>query len=803
MRNFNEETATIFTNTMLYCPKCQQTFPDGAARFCPNDDARLLPQSAGEKTNNQIGGVFTNALNRRADETGEKFSSVPRFSQIEPTFSRRTQRRAVKNEFDFELELDELDAPDQEESFAETAQTQQTDEPIAKPQHSIVKPQDSIAELVPPPAADAEIISTDEQIFESDSNAKQTRPLDRHAPENFVGQTVQDRYRITRLVEENDGEIIYLAKDENLDGKTVVFKILPAAADDSFINKIFAEERAALTRLNHPNIAAAVESGELPSGDAYFVSELVQGETMKDYLEKGRQFDQLRAARIVRQAADALSKAHMNGILHRNLMPENIVSFTDEDGLERVKLTGFGAAQERLNDANLLYKSPEQIEGRIANIGSDNYALAVAAYQLLTDRLPFEASSAGDLLKTQREGLKIRPSEIRTDLSPTVDEIIEKALSFNSFDRYQKAQTFGDELFAEIFANASLSDETEIEPPVGEAKAEEKTEKVESPVVNKPVPIIEPKPMISEETLAAQVAEDDFNAADSGAVKATEDLPWEKRSPEPPSKPSASRSLLPILGIAALLAALIGVWYYFINRPTETPVNSANESVNQTIAPVETAPIVEPNANLAQPSPQQEIEAPPSARSITPPPDTLYFQNNKEELKNDLLKNFLGFSLYYPKDWQRNDAPKNFLDISKSAPNGLPVEQMIVTYYHSRGTFKEDETAIFPAQVKETNQSLKKILPNYEMLAEGKRTVNNGWQAYEIQFEGTGKANGKEITIWGKRLFIPTAIRGRKNGYVVTMLATSLSPDVKGIEDVGVKGELGSILETFEPNQNF
>ena len=128
---------------------------------------------------------------------------------------------------------------------------------------------------------------------------------------------------------------------------------------------------------------------------------------------------------------------------------------------------------------------------------------------------------------------------------------------------------------------------------------------------------------------------------------------------------------------------------------------------------------------------------------------------------------------------------------------------MLVGYYNSRGTYKND-AGIFPTLVKETNQTLKKIVPNYQIVSEGKKTINNGWQAYEVSFQGTGKTvNGENIKLWGKRLFIPTAIRGMKNGYVVTMLATSLSKDVKSAGDVGVKGELATVLETFEPNQTY
>ncbi|MDQ3088710.1 MAG: hypothetical protein M3Q78_08940 [Acidobacteriota bacterium] len=145
----------------------------------------------------------------------------------------------------------------------------------------------------------------------------------------------------------------------------------------------------------------------------------------------------------------------------------------------------------------------------------------------------------------------------------------------------------------------------------------------------------------------------------------------------------------------------------------------------------------------------------------------------------------------------------NFLDISKNAPNGLPIEQMLFSYYDSKGTFKDDRES-FPALVKETNEYLKKIVPNYQLVSQGEKTVNNGWRAYEAMFQGETKTTGGEkVQIGGKRLWIPAARVGMKNGYFITMLATSLSPNVKNVDDVGVKGELADILETFEPNRNF
>jgi hypothetical protein len=105
-------TITAVRNTMLHCPKCQQTYEEGAQRFCPNDNARLTPALPGDESASQTNGVFTNVLKRTNGEEADKFSSVPKFSQIEPAkFSRQVFRapansKIFKSEPELELELD-------------------------------------------------------------------------------------------------------------------------------------------------------------------------------------------------------------------------------------------------------------------------------------------------------------------------------------------------------------------------------------------------------------------------------------------------------------------------------------------------------------------------------------------------------------------------------------------------------------------------------------------------------------------------------------------------------------------------
>jgi hypothetical protein len=120
------------------------------------------------------------------------------------------------------------------------------------------------------------------------------------------------------------------------------------------------------------------------------------------------------------------------------------------------------------------------------------------------------------------------------------------------------------------------------------------------------------------------------------------------------------------------------------------------------------------------------------------------------------------------------------------------------------GTFEGDREK-FPELVEKSNKSLEGILPNYELVSEGSITVNNGWKAYEVKFKGKDpEVKGEEnVEIWGRRIWVPASRPGVSNGFVITMLATSLSEKVDSLDDVGKKGELEGILYTFEPDRNY
>ncbi len=803
---------------MLYCPKCRRTYEDGIQRFCDNDGGRLLAAPSEQKSDSQTGGVFTNLLGktRSSNDADKKINPAPRFiplNKTEESDKKLTSFPSVGRIFQSEqflkpktedlseaedsiLELDPLPFKEAEEPVLEF-------EPFPKIKEKTpsieVREKSEVQEETQKPLP--RLINPSEIASGTGSvGNRQTNPLGREAlswdnTDALLGQTVKGRYLILEeLAADDEDSLIYLAEDQIFEGKKTVVRVFMQdnfGAGD-FEEKIFAEERVSLSHLNHPNIAGVFDSGELPEGNEFIVSEFVEGKSLAEMLRQTEQFNSLRTARIIRQISYALSEAHQNGILHRNLKPENISLTVSEAGIEQVKLMNFGMSHSEITDANLAYKAPEEIERGTSTFASDIYSLAVIAFQMLTGRFPFYTDTENALRKAQRKGLTLLPTSLRLDIQPLTDKILEKALAFNASERYPKARDFGDAFFNALTTVAPWSKEDEdAEDDLLEVDEIEKQREFFV------VPAINPKDILVEESpITADIhitPKDQTENAEIAEVKATEDLAWEKRSPEPPKTGSAWRGGLAILGVVALLLTIWGASRLFLNRSNQT-----DNSQNQETTPVSPTENIQDNSRTSG-----DADIAPEARVQKTPPNTRRFQNNRENLSETLAKNFLGFEIFYPQDWTKNPTDTNFLDVSRSDSSGFPIEQMIVTRYESRGTMTLDKPN-FPKLVEKSNQDLKKSLgESYKVISEGEAVIQNGrWKVYAVKFQSSGvNKKGDKVTVWGKRLWLPVQRAGVQNGFVITLLATSLSDSVKSVEDVGTQGELANVLETFEPEQ--
>jgi len=803
---------------MLYCPKCQQKYEDGTQLFCVADETKLVPTLASGKSFNQTGGVFANILSRAAPvEADDNYSTAPETGGKQPARIRQPAFRPpagkmFKDERQVAAEIKNNPPPKlrkpvekplltQSERIVEAPSEKITEKPVEKP---IEKPVQTIRKS-PRIVKPSEIVHSQAPLGDRRTNPPGREALTRKNTDVLRGQTVKSRYFITEKIEEDETSVAFLADDKIGGGKKVMVRVLMNEnADDYFTNKIFAEERVSLSHVNHPNVAGVIDSGALPEGKPFIITEYVEGKSVGEMLERNGQFNLLRAARIIRQASYALSAVHQNGILHRSLSAENIILTVSENGSESIKLTNFGVSKGKADRENIACKAPEQVEGKTPTAAADIYSLAAVAYLMLTDRQPSDAVSVPRLLKSQRQGLKDAPSNLRGGVPPVVDEILKKGLAFDPAARYGKASEFGDAFFNALTTSgifeADRAEEPEIIKINEESSATKSALEPEAAFLDTDLQSSKPEKALAAPAASTILPAENEKKSEAGKVISTTDLTVNRHSPESTPKPGKNRVLtaLALVGAIVILSALV-LGYYAYKNGSSNPESVSPQAVNPPEQAVNNA------AALQEPVPvADEIEAPPPPpRSLPPPPEAVYFENSKQKLKPDAAKNFLGFSLYYPKSWRRNEAKNNFLDISKNASTGTPIEQMLVSHYDSKGTFEADKE-IFPTLVKETNSTLKSLVPNYKLISGGEKTVNNGWRAYEVKFTGAGKtAKGEDIKLWGRRLFVPAARAGMKNGYVLTMLATSLSPEVKSIEDVGVKGDLHTVLYSFEPNRNF
>lgn len=752
----------------MRCPKCGQIYVEGSQRFCDMDGARLLSgniQSFGE-ARQRIFATILPVVDHRSTATLEH----DEISEPLPV-------TMINGPFDDKVSGDFFDADGDDEAAQNGSNGSNG--------HIIEKVNDV-------PRSLGRRVTLDEippGHIEIDKNGDREHPsivnpaFDPDRPESFLGKVVKGRYTVVDLLGDDDSGCAFLGEDRLDDARPVMVRILASAEIDEVTAHIFAEERISLSHLNHPNVVRVFDSGELADGSTFLISEHIDGLTVADVLHINGQMDADRVARIIRQAGVGLGGVHKQGILHRDLRAEDLVLYRSDDEPETVKLLNFGVSDGSPKDENLGYKAPEVLEGKIPTTASDIYSLGVIAYMMLTATLPFEYRSKKDLLERERDGLSSLPTSFRRDLGPVVDQVFEKVLAPEPLKRYVTSRDFGEALYTALtvgskdFARDEMASFSSTRIPVIVARNGDVSDK-------------------------AAVADPHSHGHEGDLAAKSGEAAWARRSPEPPKEPGRKwiNAVIIAIGVLALIAA--GVWYYLLSQQHEPAV---------TIPPEQALPAASIDPASQRPDGTIEIEVPPLPRHISQPPNTDYFQNSRQNLKGDLLRNFVGFIVYYPKSW-RSAGPEEsalpggrgkFLDISVDDQNGELKEQLLISYYPSTGTYTADALK-FPELSREANETLKKLIPNYQLVSEGESSVNGGWRAYEVKFQGSGvSVDGKRLLVWGRRLFIPAGRPGVRAGFEITMLATSNTDNVHSVEDVGNQGELAQIFETFEPSQNF
>lgn len=260
--------------------------------------------------------------------------------------------------------------------------------------------------------------------------------------DQYIGKMLDNRYEILERIGTGGMAIVYKAKCHRLN-RLVAIKILKSdlAQNEEFRRRFNAESQA-VAQLSHPNIVSVYDVSR--GGDMeYIVMELIDGITLKQYMEKRDQLNWRESLHFITQIMRGLSHAHSRGIIHRDIKPQNIMVLRDGS----VKVADFGIAcladsaqtltQEALGSVH--YISPEQARGDRPDARSDIYSSGVVLYEMLTGRLPFEGESAVSVAIQHLSSIPLAPREINPDIPEQLELICMKAMAPDLEHRYQSA----------------------------------------------------------------------------------------------------------------------------------------------------------------------------------------------------------------------------------------------------------------------------------------------------------------------------------------------------------------------------
>ena len=260
--------------------------------------------------------------------------------------------------------------------------------------------------------------------------------------DQYIGKMLDNRYEILERIGTGGMAIVYKAKCHRLN-RLVAIKILKSdlAQNEEFRRRFNAESQA-VAQLSHPNIVSVFDVSR--GGDMeYIVMELIDGITLKQYMEKRGQLNWRESLHFITQIMRGLSQAHSRGIIHRDIKPQNIMVLRDGS----VKVADFGIAcladsaqtltQEALGSVH--YISPEQARGDRPDARSDIYSSGVVLYEMLTGRLPFEGESAVSVAIQHLSSIPLAPREINPDIPEQLELICMKAMAPDLEHRYQSA----------------------------------------------------------------------------------------------------------------------------------------------------------------------------------------------------------------------------------------------------------------------------------------------------------------------------------------------------------------------------
>ncbi len=343
--------------------------------------------------------------------------------------------------------------------------------------------------------------------------------------DNYIGRMLDNRYEILEVIGMGGMAVVYKAHCHRLNRLVAIKVLKDEYSQDAEFRRRFHAESQAVAMLSHPNIMSVFDVSHSSDRD-YIVMELIDGITLKQYMEQKIQLSWREALHFSSQIAKALEHAHSRGIIHRDIKPHNIMILKDGS----VKVADFGIARITSAQSTLTrealgsvhYISPEQARGSRVDERSDLYSLGVVMYEMLTGKTPFNGESPVAVAIQHINGTPIPPRELNPSIPEGLEQITMHAMCASLENRYQSASDL-------------LADLEEFRK-------------------NPNVVFDFSAPAMDDETHVLQ------SISDADLRRATQEQPPKRRTEKKPEKRAAGNRLAILAGVIAILLVIVGVF---------------------------------------------------------------------------------------------------------------------------------------------------------------------------------------------------------------------------------------------------
>jgi serine/threonine-protein kinase len=436
-----------------------------------------------------------------------------------------------------------------------------------------------------------------------------------------LGQLVDGKYRIERLLGKGGMGAVYTARHELL-AQTVALKVvLPEIAANQEVVSRFINEARSVATIESDHVARVIDVGRLGDGTPYMVMEFLAGCDLDEYLARRGPLPPETIADFLLEALDGVAHAHALGIVHRDLKPANLFLSQKPGRPSRVKVLDFGiakalegsplAASNATSTKSILgspaFMAPEQLRSsRRVDARADIWSIGVIAYQLSTGRLPYDSEDVGGLFASILEDPALPPRQVRPELPEAFEAIVLRCLAKRPDERFQSA-------LALATALAPLGTTTA-------ARALERIQNVAAPPSE--VPEAAPAPLAPATVNVTPDALAETHASSPSLERAVRktDGNWAAPAPTPPPAPQVAkaRSRWPLAAAGAVASLFLGL-ALLVGRRVDAPGRDG------ATAPPGSSPVSAPVAARAPepPSAGEIAAAPPTTSSAdlpTPPP---------------------------------------------------------------------------------------------------------------------------------------------------------------------------------------